>query len=38
MITAQEDTPATHIYTATHIVGQEKGAWKILSGTQNLVQ
>jgi serine/threonine protein kinase len=38
MISAQESTPATHIYTATYIVGQENGAWKILSGTQNLVQ
>ncbi len=37
-ITAQEDTPATHTYVATYIVGQENGAWKILSGTQSLVQ
>ena len=37
-ITAQEDTPATHTYAATYIVGQENGAWKILRGTQNLVQ
>ena len=37
-ITAQEDTPATHTYAASYIVGQENGAWKILRGTQNLVQ
>ena len=37
-INAQEDTPATHIYAATYLVGQENGVWKILSGTQYLVQ
>ena len=37
-ITAQEDTPAIHTYAALYIVGLENGAWKILSGTQNLVQ
>jgi|GEM_PF-1517290 serine/threonine protein kinase len=37
-ITAQEDGPATHTYTASYTVGQESGTWKILHGTQNLVQ
>jgi serine/threonine protein kinase len=34
-ITAHEDIPAIDTYMETYIIGQESGAWKILSGTQN---